>query len=254
MPFLQHFHPSVSVIAEALLSNDETVQRPELESHSLIRFLDKFVYRNPKATEAARGVSIMQPLGKKGHAEATSINHPNFWNKKIDQVAVDDVFFHHYFQQAGKPGHIRTTGPAKPIEDSDDEDEDEIWKALTSSHPDGPMDGSDESDLDFGDLDSDMDSDMDDVEGADAEDGHGDMSAELQLNESLGDSDGSDDAEDGLTDGIELFGAVGSDADSEVDEGKNEESRASRRKRLRALPTFASIDDYAELLGQEVDM
>lgn len=245
---MHHFHPSVSVIAQGVLSNDDEVQKPELESHSLIRFLDKFVYRNPKATEATRGVSIMQPLGKKGHAGAASINHPNFWNKKIEQVAVDDVFFHHYFQQAGKTGQTRSKGRAEPVEDSDNEDEDEIWKALTSSHPDGPMDGSDESDLDMGDLDSDMDD-----EDGDDDDG-GDMPGGLLSDESLDESDDAEDSETDSKNGVEFFGPGESEADAGADESKDEETRSSRRKRLRALPTFASVDDYAELLGQEEDM
>lgn len=234
------------MIAQGVLSNDEEVQKPELESHSLIRFLDKFVYRNPKVTESTRGVSIMQPVGKKGPSATPAINHPSFWNKKLENVAVDDVFFHHYFQQAGKTEQVKPKGRAGPMEDSDDEDEDEIWKALTASHPDGPVDGSDESDLDMGDLDSDFDQDDDDND-----DNSSGVPDGFLSDESLGDfddEDGEDDEDMDANGENELQTAV------EGAETKDEETRSSRRKRLKALPTFASVDDYAELLGQEEDV
>ncbi|KAM0274254.1 hypothetical protein ACHAQH_008036 [Verticillium albo-atrum] len=265
-PLLRHFHPSVPVLALSIISSDETVQKPDLESHSLIRFLDKFVYRNPKATETSRGVSIMQPLqgssdasnvylGKKHGASATSINHPNFWNKKIDQVAADDVFFHHYFEHVGKQSKPQALSRAEPLGDSDNEDEDEIWKALTASHPDGPVDESGGSDLD---LDG-FDDDSDDEDDAGAED--------LFADESLSDEDDEDEDESdigtdsGATGGIEMLGPIrqASNEDEDTDDDasskkKESETRSARRKRLKSLPMFASVDDYAEMLGDEDDM
>ncbi|KAM0329774.1 hypothetical protein ACHAQA_003938 [Verticillium albo-atrum] len=261
-PLLRHYHPSVPVLAASILSSDETVQKPDLESHSLIRFLDKFVYRNPKATETSRGVSIMQPLqgssdsasvhlGKKNAASATSINHPSFWNKKIDQVAADDVFFHHYFEHVGKQSKPQATVRAEPLGDSDNEDEDEIWKALTASHPDGPVDDSDGSDLDMDGFDDDSDE-------SDAEPGADDLFADESLSEGDDDEDESDfGSEDGTAGGVEMLGPVGQASDNDDDEEsskKDPETRSARRKRLKGLPMFASVDDYAEMLGEEDDM
>ncbi|KAL9944792.1 hypothetical protein ACHAO5_005573 [Verticillium nonalfalfae] len=264
-PLLWHFHPSVPVLALSVIDSDETVQKPDLESHSLIRFLDKFVYRNPKATEANRGVSIMQPLqgssdasniylGKKHGASTTTINHPNFWNKKIEQVAADDVFFHHYFEHTGKQSKSQVPSRIEPLGDSDNEDEDEIWKALTASHPDGPVDESDGSDLD---LDG-FDDDSDDAQGA------SDLFADESLSEGDDANEGESDIDtddDDVNGGVEMLGPVNqaSDEDSNADvdssdKKRESETRSARRKRLKSLPMFASVDDYADMLGEEEDM
>lgn len=244
---MKHFHPSVSVIAEGVLSNDPTVQKPDLESHNLIRFLDKFVYRNPKATESARGVSIMQPMGKKLPGVTTSVNHPTFWNKKLEQVAADEIFFHHYFQQAGKPSQAPSKDRAGPVSASDDEDEDEIWKALTTSHPDGPVDDSDDSGFDMADFDD--DDDDDDVGAAEAGSDDEDILGDLSSDDVFGDSDNDSAASDIPTDegGTRVEKTI-------AGKGDGEETRSDRRKRLKALPTFASVDDYAGLLGAEEDI
>ncbi|KAG7152525.1 Ribosome biogenesis protein NOC1 like [Verticillium longisporum] len=265
-PLLWHFHPSVPVLALSVIDSDETVQKPDLESHSLIRFLDKFVYRNPKATEANRGVSIMQPLqassdasniylGKKHGASTTTINHPNFWNKKIEQVAADDVFFHHYFEHTGKQSKPQAPSRIEPLGDSDNEDEDEIWKALTASHPDGPVDESDGSDLDLDGFDDDSNGTQ----------GASDLFADESLSEgddANGESDiETDDDDDDINGGVEMLGPVNqaSDEDSNADvdssdKKRESETRSARRKRLKSLPMFASVDDYAEMLGEEDDM
>jgi ribosome biogenesis protein MAK21 len=239
-PFLHHFHPSVSVVAEGVLSNDPAVQKPDLESHSLIRFLDKFVYRNPKTTESARGVSIMQPMGKKAPGPTTSLNHPTFWNKKLENVAADEIFFHHYFQQAGKPGQTVSKGRSEPVAGSDDEDEDEIWKALTATHPDGPVDDSDDSGLDMADFDDDDDDEMDGGEGGEDDDDILGISSDDVFDDEDDNSDDSD-------------GSAGAEKEKSGD-GDGEETRGARRKRLKALPTFASVEDYAGLLAKEDDM
>ncbi|KAK1724543.1 CBF/Mak21 family protein [Colletotrichum acutatum] len=269
IPPLTHFHPSVSLLAASLFSNEKQMAKPDLESHSLIRFLDKFVYRSPKAAETARGASIMQPvrnpdsgsiwLAKRtGSGAAAPINTPKFWNKKVDQVAAEDIFFHEYFKQAGKKveGGKKITEQSSSGQDEvsvedDAEQEDEIWKALTASHPDGPIE-SDDDDLDMDGFD---DSDEESDGGVVFSDG---SDAEL--------SDGDEDDEDDK-DASELHGEEGDDDEAMEDEespelsavpGEAEETsqksksaaRSSRRK-LKDLPMFASADDYAELLAAE---
>ncbi|KAM0533836.1 hypothetical protein ACHAP1_006840 [Verticillium nonalfalfae] len=234
-------------------------------AHSANFNTNKFVYRNPKATEANRGVSIMQPLqgssdasniylGKKHGASTTTINHPNFWNKKIEQVAADDVFFHHYFEHTGKQSKSQVPSRIEPLGDSDNEDEDEIWKALTASHPDGPVDESDGSDLD---LDG-FDDDSDDAQGA------SDLFADESLSEGDDANEGESDIDtddDDVNGGVEMLGPVNqaSDEDSNADvdssdKKRESETRSARRKRLKSLPMFASVDDYADMLGEEEDM
>ncbi|KAK2002872.1 CBF/Mak21 family protein [Colletotrichum falcatum] len=268
VPPLTHFHPSVSLLAASLFSNDKQMSKPDLESHSLIRFLDKFVYRSPKVSETARGASIMQPvrnpdsgsiwLAKRtGSAAAAPLNTPSFWNKKVEQVAAEDIFFHEYFKQAGKKNESGKRGvtPSAHITDEPEDDaeqEDEIWKALTASHPDGPID-SDESGLDMGGF-SDSDDGSDDgvvfSDGSDADlsdTGEVDKTAEDSEDDEDGDYDEMDDGEEGSE-----FAALPEEPE-ETGEPSKRGGRSSKKK-LKDLPMFASADDYAELLAQEEDI
>src|SRR5690606_14405715 len=98
------------------MDSDVKTEKPDLESHSLIRILDKFAYRNAKTKEATRGGSIMQPLqvsnsssdmwlrSKSAQASGVSVNSASFWQKKVENVAAEDVFFHEYFSQTGRTG------------------------------------------------------------------------------------------------------------------------------------------------------
>ncbi|KJZ79088.1 hypothetical protein HIM_01239 [Hirsutella minnesotensis 3608] len=256
IPVQMHFHPSVKVCASVLLDKDAKMQKPDLESHSLIRFLDKFVYKNPKTTDGARGVSIMQPLratkdlgdawlGSRSAASAAApINSASFWKKKVEEVSAEDVFFHEYFQHVTREHKAPSTkAPAAGDGEEDDEEkeEDEIWKALVSTRPDIAADGSDAGFDDLDDLDMDSDDDDDD-------------SPALSL-----DSDMDDDDDDGMEeedevslDGLMAAGGVddGEDTDEEA-EKDDSKSKRSRRKALKALPMFASVDDYAEMLAGE---
>lgn len=263
-----HFHPSVSVFAAALLDKGNKMPKPDLDSHSLIRFLDKFVYRNPKASDTTRGVSIMQPLkankdsgdiwlGSRGASTAgTQVNTAAFWNKKARDVAAEDVFFHEYFQHVPKePKTKRKAASAEePAEGEDDEQEDEIWKALVDAQPDIDDGGSEEGfDLDDEDMASVGDSEPELSLGEESDGG-------VSIERDDGDEDDAmDDDEGDELDGLVQFEDEEEDDDDDV-KGEKTDARSeknkkekSRRKMLRGLPTFASVDDYAEMLANEED-
>ncbi|KAG9253587.1 ribosome biogenesis protein MAK21 [Emericellopsis atlantica] len=261
IPVLAHYHPSVSAYATSALEQNAKATKPDLDSHSLIRFLDKFVYKQPKATDSARGVSIMQPLkatkdlgdiwlgSRAAGAAPTSVNSATFKDKKSEDVAAEDVFFHKYFQQAGKEGKKPAKKTAGAGADDEEGAEDEIWKALVAAQPD--IEGDDDSEG-FDDLDDDemaSDDEDDDEEGAfDLDDD--DMEVDTDSEGGV-DIEGTDDEAEEAEDSDGLV-AVEEDPDKAArDEAK--EKRKNRRKELKGLPTFASVDDYAELLGQEPD-
>lgn len=252
IPLQGHYHPSVTVYAAAILERNKKSQKPDLDSHSLIRFLDKFVYRNAKSTDSSKGVSIMQPLraakdvgdiwlgSRAAGGATTAVNSSAFWKKKAEEVAAEDVFFHEYFQQIDKEGkETKKKGKAGMDVGSDDEQEDEVWKALVSTQPgvDPDDEGSDVGfDLDDEDMASDDDSPAMSLDGELDEDDD-DMSVDIE---------GSDE---------EMGGALISEDEEgfEVKEAVSEKPKSKRRK-LKDLPMFASVDDYAELLAGEEDM
>ena len=83
--------------------------KPDLASHTLSNFLDRFVYRNAKsAAGGPRGTSIMQPLAggesrgvflssKTANHAQRPVNTDAFWHKKVEDVAVDEVIFPQVF-------------------------------------------------------------------------------------------------------------------------------------------------------------
>ena len=258
--------------------------KPDLETHSLIRFLDRFVQRNPrKPATGLHGHSIFQPLAAvdssaqlvsakaKFGAVAPVSSQSTAW--KMDTSGVDtlDVAFQQYFSIKNKGKESAKKKKEKKKEkkradesDSEDEDEneDEIWKALVDSKPDIEGDEEEESDLDLGDLEEAMDEEEEDE---DEDEGGIDLDAadEPAAAEEESDADsfavfdeddedvfGSD--EDLPSDLDDAFQKELEFADGKTIKDKGGREKASERKRrLKNLPTFASADDYAALLGDE---
>ncbi|TYJ57954.1 hypothetical protein B9479_001310 [Cryptococcus floricola] len=149
-PFLNHFHPSVSLQAHQLLTSQPVTGSPDISLNTLIAFLDRFVYRNPKKTIQPKGASIMQPAAAsdqtgmivKGEGEAgVMVNSEAFWRKKIDDVPVEMMFFHKYFAEKLKRKEGMGKG-RKGVEESEadeseeGEDEDEEMKSSAAESND----------------------------------------------------------------------------------------------------------------------
>ena len=182
--------------------------------------------------------------GKVGAKPQETVNSAAFWNKKAENVAAEDVFFHEYFSQIGKPGQGTKTKEARE-DGSDSEQEDEIWQALVESRPEiggdddaADVDMSEDDDADLAELLDDM-SDSDDAEDMDEDDVEASSGGEDVEFSDFGDED--EDAGSG-------------DQEEEIapEKAKTKPGRL-RRKELKALPTFASVDDYAAMLAEEPD-
>ncbi|KAJ3560839.1 hypothetical protein NPX13_g9170 [Xylaria arbuscula] len=260
LPFLKHYHPSVDVYAKNLLNGEKANKKPELANHTLIAFLDKFVYKNAKATDHAKGASIMQPLAASGQSQVLlsskasmkdidSVNSATFWNKKSGDIAVEDAFFHEYFTQMGKPGQAerqqkrKAKNDATGDEEDDDEEakEDEIWDALVNSRPEIQEDSDDGADFDdmmsLDDSEKEFRKAMDDEED---EDGFNLDDSDMEFSDDEIEEDEDEEAEEPT-------------AKDQKKDGKPESERAKKRKALKALPLFASADDYAEMLAKDGD-
>jgi ribosome biogenesis protein MAK21 len=172
----------------------------------------------------------------------------------VDDVAVDEVFFHNYFNQIGKgkkaPGKRERSAKREEDvkgDDGGDENEDEIWQALVESQPE--IEGYSEDDDDIEMLE------LDDSSGGSSDTNESEIEAENDEVADTGDFDevsmGSEQEDESNMDELfskELQTRHLGDASAE----QKEESRI-RRRRLKNLPTFASIEDYAEMLGEDGD-
>ena len=267
-PLLMHYHPSVSLFATRLMTHCPMPPKPDLSLNTLIHFLDRFVYRNPKSvsTAKARGASIMQPLaGSESNALLVSrysnkerarqpVNSEAFWRQESDKVGADEVFFHKYFSTLGR-GREKAKKKKESRRKGEDDgseseaDEEEIWKALVESRPE--VEGGSDGGFDDDDGDVDLGSEME--EGG-ADEGEGDLALE----------DEDDDDDDGAL--FDSEDEVPSDLERAfekevVQEGKRKhaaapavelgEKRSKKRRRLKNLPTFASAEDYAKMLDED---
>ncbi|KAG6879074.1 hypothetical protein C0992_005354 [Termitomyces sp. T32_za158] len=159
-------------------------------------------------------------------------------------------------------------------DEEEDEDEAEIWKAMQQSMPqvkgedDDLMEDSDDDDLPS-DLDVDDDGESDAlVDGDDEEDEGEDEEDELSLVEGSDNEDLiplDDDVPDGLIDwdGSEEEGVAqtteewgGIEDEESGKKRKRKDNSREQRKKLKALPTFASYEEYARMIedGPEDDI
>ncbi|KAK6335227.1 hypothetical protein TWF718_010662 [Orbilia javanica] len=291
IPFLSHFHPTVGLYANSLYGDAPMPSKPDLSLHTLTHFLDRFVYRNAKASSTTKGSSIMQPLvggdtrgmvlnTKTAGRGLLPVNSDAFSNMKEENVKEDEVFFHKFFTMRKQSDASKSHKKEKEKKKADDEEEDsefddeEAWGAMVDSRPDLDIDDdADMDDFDDDDLDG-MDEDMSDIDGDSDEDGEEGGMGGLTT-DALGgmddedmDEDNSDDEEEEEFDGFGLDDSdaeagINSDDDvpSDVDvklskvakSGKEaaNNARKERRTKLKNLPTFASIEDYAALLGDD---
>ncbi|PIL32656.1 hypothetical protein GSI_05360 [Ganoderma sinense ZZ0214-1] len=108
LPLLNHYHPTISLHAHQLLSSTPITSSPDLSLNTLSHFLDRFVYKNPKKPKP-KGQSAMQPsldnassahgvtLVKGEAGLGVPVNDEKFWKRRVEDVPVDQVFFHTYF-------------------------------------------------------------------------------------------------------------------------------------------------------------
>ncbi|KAJ3036867.1 hypothetical protein HDV00_002350 [Rhizophlyctis rosea] len=150
--FTTHFHPTVSLYASTLLRGTPITPPPHatnydpLQNHTLTRFLDRFVFKNPKKVSTPyKGASLMQPRAgqdakrseeegrehlvsggrkravvfedqEKGRREALDdlpVGGEGWLRRGEGDVPVDEVFFYKYFegkQKATKPSRKKKGG------------------------------------------------------------------------------------------------------------------------------------------------
>ncbi|KAF9466712.1 CBF/Mak21 family-domain-containing protein [Collybia nuda] len=145
VPLLHHYHPAVSLHARQLLSSQPLTASADLSQNTLSHFLDRFVYKNPKklkssenamGTGKSKGASAMQPaasgLGEtgvklmKGEVDDDGLmNAEEFLKKRVEDVPVDQLFFHKFFSRKSEKEKAKTSKAGKRKGEDSDEDGDD---------------------------------------------------------------------------------------------------------------------------------
>ncbi|OLL25567.1 hypothetical protein NEOLI_001132 [Neolecta irregularis DAH-3] len=250
LPFLGHFHPTVSLYAYKVLNGEKFTCKPDLALHSLGHFLDRFVYRNPKSKPSQRSNSIMQPLPggdsrniilstKDAAVTEDSVNSTKFWEMSFGDVPPDSAFFHKYFQlrnSTNSQSKISSTS-SHDVEENSDAEEDQIWKALVGSNPEVEVDEEGLSE------NSSLDQEMENIQSSsDLDDG------EDRVDTLFDDEcETSDDNESEEEEELENLPVKGEDKEPEIEDDIRD-NRGNKRRKLKHLPIFASVEEYASLL------
>ncbi|KAL3875114.1 hypothetical protein ACJMK2_038048 [Sinanodonta woodiana] len=192
----QHFHPSVALFASQLLQGESIKYDGDpLQDFSLIRFLDRFVYKNPKQINRVKRPGMILTRGKetsmlKG-VKQFAISSDKYCKLVEKKIPVEERFFHRYFTQKAAKGRRGKElndedSDASSISDSEfdayldkyeeqfDEDKDNLtnlermdldFAGAFSKKKGGKRKNEDESDEDEDDLDEDLSDEEVDFEG-----------------------------------------------------------------------------------------
>ncbi|XP_075391429.1 CCAAT/enhancer-binding protein zeta isoform X2 [Tenrec ecaudatus] len=147
----EHFHPSVALFAKTILQGND-VQYPgdPLQDFTLMRFLDRFVYRNPKPHKGKENTDsvVMQPKRKPFMKDIRSlaVNSKEFLAKEESQIPVDEVFFYRYYK---KVASIKEKQNRHADEESIEDVDDDEFEEMIDTFEDDNCFTSGKDDLDF---------------------------------------------------------------------------------------------------------
>ncbi|KAL4649005.1 CCAAT/enhancer-binding protein zeta [Arapaima gigas] len=281
----RHFHPSVALFAKTILQGDFIQYTGDpLQDFTLIRFLDRFVFRNPKQQKVRENTdsTVMQskPRVSMNEIRSKPVNSKEFLAKEESEIPVNEVFFYRFFKkrEAERPlQRQREDGDNESLEDVDDE---EFERVLDSYEGDSYFTTTKDDSLDFAgnvkgkskkrrkeddDSNSDIEEDLDDEEvslgSMDEEDFGDELEEEGGTFMDMGDV-GDEDEEVAADSGDEMDEIAEFSARSKGKRKKSEDFnfcgsigiKAGRKKKKKGMKDeegmFASADEFGHLLDE----
>ncbi|KAM7395906.1 hypothetical protein PAMA_007265 [Pampus argenteus] len=216
-----HFHPSVSLFAKTILQGGFIQYSGDpLQDFTLMRFLDRFVFRNPKQLKGKQNTdSAALAHRQRLPVNSLPVNCDEFLSKEESQIPVDQIFFHRFFKKRQEEKQLRRPRRDGGDDDSvEDVDDDEFEKILDSCEGDSYFTDLADDDLDFaGNVKNKKgktkakDSDSDDSDASDLDD------EEVSLG-SMDEEDFGDELEDEGGTFMDVDGGGDEDDDDEIPE------------------------------------
>ncbi|XP_011162010.1 CCAAT/enhancer-binding protein zeta [Solenopsis invicta] len=280
----RHFHPSVALFANQIIQGKSIAYTGDpLEDLTLIRFLDRYVFKNPKKLEDKKVQKKNDPLARRaGYSpkgiRALPVDSAAYLDEREERIPVDELFLYRYLKQKNEV--------KKRVKKEDDDEDDEDANSVNSEEFNDMLDHMGASRMDdFDDLDiaaniiprkkkgktDESDDDDEDENDADDDDQFEDDDiiddASEDLDEDVVDDDGDlqdlsdidlEDVDDDLSD-MEFN-------DSEDDEVVDNELISSLNKKLNAKDSkskekqnkkgidsniFVSAEKFAEMLEEQ---
>lgn len=150
LAFTRHYHPTVVVFANKLLNNEPVEYTGDpMEDFTLIHFLDRFVYKNPKKTKnnnKSDKKSIFEPVKSiyKSSIKNLAVNSKDYLNLDPKSIPAEEKFFYDYYKSQQIKKSFDIDSEAESVSDS------EFDAYLAKTEVDG-ADGNDDWALDFAD-------------------------------------------------------------------------------------------------------
>uniref|UniRef100_A0A8W4FEB4 CCAAT/enhancer-binding protein zeta n=1 Tax=Sus scrofa TaxID=9823 RepID=A0A8W4FEB4_PIG len=268
----EHFHPSVALFAKTILQGNYIEYSGDpLQDFTLMRFLDRFVYRNPKPHKGKENTEsvVMQPKRKHFMKDIRSlaVNSKEFLAKEESQIPVDEVFFYRYYKKVAKEKQKRNEDE-ESIEDVDDEE----FERMIDTFEDDNCFISGKDDLDFAsnmkkkkakgakDDSEDEDSEDDDLDNLDDDEvSLGSMNEEFAELEEDGGTfmDVLEDENEGIPELDEVSSKVNSkkskrSANNFDFAGSFQGPRKKRKRNLDDTNLFVSAEEFGHLLDENM--
>ena len=96
----EHYHPSVAKFSQMLLRGEHIVYDGNpLQDMTLMAFLERFSFRNPKKSMSDKGGSLMQPTTIPRWKTQEPVNKASFLGMPEYKIREDEVFFYRFFKQ-----------------------------------------------------------------------------------------------------------------------------------------------------------
>nr|XP_023028431.1 CCAAT/enhancer-binding protein zeta [Leptinotarsa decemlineata] len=264
---VNHFHPTVSLFAYNILNGERINYTGDpLKDFTLIRFLERFVFKNPRKVEEKPGKhptfgkrKLYRPKGIK----MIPVKSANYVRENPENIPVDELFVHTYLQQKYQE---------KDTEDNEDSDlesvqseefEEMLDKMAGVREADDSIDYMNEigDNLNRTDKKNKKKTSDEEEEGSegylsDQEEMDDDLDDDDLDDEELDDEEGDIDEEEFDENDEELLGDLSDDDDVEDMEFMDEEPSNKKRNKFKKrgddiMSQFASAEEFATLLDEE---
>ncbi|CAL7951592.1 unnamed protein product [Xylocopa violacea] len=178
----RHYHPSVALFANTILEGKPIEYTGDpLEDLSLMRFLDRYVFKNPKKLEDKKVQKKNDPLAQRtGYTpkgiKCIPVDSPAYLNQREEHIPVDELYLYRYLKKRKGFKH-ELKSEDDDVESINSEEFDDMLNRLTDGKDFGDLDiaadirtgrkkkdiEEEDEDLDDGSVKSDVSNDSDDM-------------------------------------------------------------------------------------------
>ncbi|XP_076753949.1 nucleolar complex protein 1 [Xylocopa sonorina] len=191
----KHYHPSVTLFASTILEGRPVEYTGDpLEDLSLMRFLDRYVFKNPKKLEDKKVQKKNDPLAQRtGYTpkgiKCIPVDSPAYLNQREEHIPVDELYLYRYLKKKKGFKH-EPKSQDDDVESVNSEEFDDMLDRLTDGKDFGDLDIA--ADIRTGKKKKDIEKEDEDLDDGSAK------------SEASNDSDDMDDFEENLSEDDEI--------------------------------------------------